>query len=56
LASVQRPVPLPACASEQLTVSGAGALGSPKLTAAWSNLATIWRTRATSPWGLKLVI
>jgi hypothetical protein len=35
---------------------GAGALGSPKLTAAWSNLATTWRTRATSPCGVKLVI
>ena len=43
-------------AGVQLTDSGAGAFGSPKLTAAWSNLATTWRTRETSPWGVRLVI
>jgi hypothetical protein len=53
---VQRPVPLPACASLQLTASGAGALGSPKLMAAWSNFATTWRIRATSPCGTRLAI
>lgn len=37
---VQRPWPWLACASSQLRVSGAGALGSPKFTAAPSNLAT----------------
>ena len=52
----QRPVPLEAAASLQLMTSGAGALGSPKVTAAASNLATAWRTRATSPCGLKLTI
>src|SRR3990167_1694331 len=53
---VQRPAPLLAWASLQLRLSGAGALGSPNWTAALSNFATTWRTRATSPWGERLVI
>ena len=52
---IQRPLPSVAWASLQLSVSGAGALGSPKLTAASSNLATSCRTRATSPCGDRLV-
>src|SRR5688572_29063396 len=52
----QRPVPLVACASLQDRLSGAGAFGSPKLTALSSNLATTWRTREISPCGETLVI
>ncbi len=53
---VQRPVPRVASGSLQATASGAGAAASPKRTAGASNLATTWRTRATSPWGDRLVI
>jgi hypothetical protein len=53
---VQRPVPLLTCASLQRSSSGAGALGSPKVMTALSNLATTWRTRATSPCGENWVI
>ena len=51
----QRPLPLAACASLQLTDSGAAAPASPKRTAASSNLATTCRTRATSPCGTRLL-
>jgi hypothetical protein len=46
---IQRPLPAVAWASLQLRLKGAGAFGSPKLTAEASNFATTWRTCATSP-------
>ena len=53
---VQRPLPLVAWGLLQLSARGAGALGSPKLTALSSNLTTTRRACATSPWGDRLVI